>query len=369
MNSQSSNNIISDLNYRASASLSAGTTWSGTFEPVFNMNCASIYLNCSDLQKIGRLYIDWSIDGSTTFKTVQMRIMTEQLNKTIYTSIKGKSMRVRFLACTIIDTRTVPVANDYAGLEIITMYHKEKLDSYDIDINRQKRYLKCFDNASTVYKLFGKGTALLTSNYALPTTGTNIRLYNSSASNSEASANLRTCLIIGLDVNFAEIYHIMPVTAGGYTTGVATTWIRVNECIPWTFGSNYIIASGTVLSVEINIGSWSPCNVFSLTSVNTWMPSMGFYTVPAGNTCKIISKTQTCNVTNNNVEVGILKRSGNTSTTERHLRVFNFDVVSPNNQIYFPGIDSSMNGGDSLCVSAYFQSGTWHFVTIEYELS
>lgn len=374
--SQATQNKISDLNYYNGA-LTEGSSFTGTWEPCLHYNCMSVILKSTDVDKLGRLQIQFSRDGSTPIKSTQLRVMDEQLNKVIFSSIKSLWVRVVFLSCNVIDSRTTTINNNYANVEIQTMFHDYALESYDIDISKQKYFHKFYDFGSAQ---FNKIAGYLNGNFTqftfpLPTSGQLIRINNNVTGNGEATTGLRTVLITGVNADFEEIYWKAPITISttnsGNTTSPTAIWLGVNEIIPLTYGSLGRLADSSVITVSINDGTYKTVQVLSSQIFSH--PSSSFYTLPRGyQCCKVISSKLTSTDAGNSGQIGLLKRVKGSTTRNRNLQHLGMSNPTFHTLKHFDVYNDGcefMSEGDGICCISTVQTNSYVMGVIELELS
>ena len=375
--SQQTNNFVSDLNHRPRGlEFTEGSTWTGQWEPCASrFNCMSIVINGSDndYNRIGRLTIDWSRNGVDIIKTVHMRIMGDQLKKTIYSRIIAGFVRVRFAVASVQNTCTIQIGNIYSSsFEIITMFHGNEID-YDININKQLRKFQTFDFKNNVGVIFTYYSTFTDANYPMPTgTGTSIRLRNTSNNNSENGIGLREVLIIGVNNFYDEVYWRAPLTPaninGGISSNLNSNWMYVNELIFTSFGSNR--RADEIVFVDINIsGTWNTVMTYSRAILPPAISS-GQYCIPAGQTAKISNVRTSSTYNLCNVSIGYFKKVFGSIEKEREFRQITSRLQDANVVSNFK-VDSDiiLNGGDSVAVYGVFPTTSATWVDVDIELS
>ena len=380
----------SSLNSFYGQSITEGNTLSGTSEDVSQYNYVTFRIEYGNAvgvpiskNKIGILRVQFSHDGSGVGagNSSRMRIMEEHHGKTIVCAIKGEYMSVSLKAPTITDTTASPTNNNWVTDEwqLTTLLHKDFPTSYGFNMDKQKRAIRCWEQATNVYKIVGAGTSYLTSNFPLPTTvavGSNeLRIGNDSAANGEATTGLRTVLIIGLSESplFEERYWRAPITPSGNTVWVSgsTKWVRVNEIHFLTYGSNNAPAASSNIRVEMLISaSWSTVCYKPYNS--RWMESIGFYTLPAGYKARIISRTHNTNSNNNNCDIILHKLLDRTNTSisaiDRQGIMAHNDIAGCIQGTIQIQDQPTMLPGDSVSINAYFSGTSWANIVLELEL-
>lgn len=388
---------ISESNFRSAATLTAGSTWTGTFEPcsyfyckqLVDFNSLSVLVKATraaNTIKIGWLYVDFSRDGVNTVRTLQFRLMDDRHVNRIFMcpiQLPGKYVRLRFKAPTIVDDResvvyTVAgdgstvgpfpqnIANDWTNLEIHTMFHVDTEPVHDFVIGRQVVQMTGINASTNAARMTTYNCDIVYGAYPLPTTNTQLRVNTNSFNNAGGGNNGRTFLAIGLDQNNDEVYWYSTFSGVGNSTCSAATWTRINEFYPLTFGPSGNVTSNIFIQMFIS-GSWRSLVFYDATECYT----AAVYTVPSGyNGSKIISRRSTVSTISNNQALFLVRplTTGGTLAQPSPIIKDFASAGNPENARYPDGIGHAGPGATYMGAMQHV-GGSWCSWMVEIELS
>lgn len=369
---------ISVSNFRSAATLSAGSTWTGTFEPCSYFHCDSLVdfnhltvlvkaTRAASTIKIGWLYVDFSRDGVNTVRTVQFRLMDDRhIDRIFRCGIQppGKFVRLRFTASTIIDDRGGDaIANDWTNLEIHTMFHVGAAPSCDFVIGRQIVTMTGINNSNSVARMTIYNCDIVYGAYPLPSTNTQLRVTSSTTNNSAAGTNGRTFLAIGLDQSNNEIYWYG--TFSSTTTCSASTWTRINEFYPLTFGSSGNVQNNIFIQMFVS-STWKSMVFYDALEGYT----AAVYTVPSGyNGSKVISRRSTAGSISNNQHLFVVRQPVGAIVAQQSQIVNDLASAGTMENARYPDGIGHAGPGASYMGAMFHSGNVWGSWTVEIELS
>lgn len=351
--SSGSVNVISSKNYRASATLTEGSTWTGTYESCISFNTISVVVKSTSVDKIGWLYIDFSRDATNAVQTFGFRIWDIELGKTITCHVKNAYFRLRFVCSTVEDTRLTLVSNTMSNVEIYTMLHMGVVKG-DYEFGKQKVKLCGYDNAGST-KIIAYNAATTSANYPFPQTGCQVRIVNNCGNNGDLVSGVtglyaRQGIVVGVDTSNNEIYWRMSIVSansgGGVSTNSFAIFTRVNDfriTLYGTAGTPELAAGGSI-KVQINDSSYK--DVTQLHYNYDWRLTCCAYTVPANYS---LAKVTSVNYSTNNIGYAIRivshKRvSGTLFNLRKPDYILWFTYTAPKDVCYPDGIGHSQPG-------------------------